>query len=157
MKKFLIAVVLVLLPTLAFAQSQRNPCYINSNGGCIPVSTANPMPITSGGTQTVTGTVAATQSGAWTVQNTPSSFTNITTNTSYLVKSSSGVFAGIIVNTAGTTSSVAVYDNVSCGTTKIGTFSTTTQASILVNVNVVSGICVIATGGTPADITILWR
>lgn len=48
MKRLLVAI-FCLLPTLAFAQSQRNPCYINSNGGCTPVSTANPMPVTSGG------------------------------------------------------------------------------------------------------------
>lgn len=51
MKKLLV-LIFVLLPTLAMAQSQRNPCFINSNGGCTPVSTANPMPVTSGGSGT---------------------------------------------------------------------------------------------------------
>lgn len=49
MKKLLI-LVLFLLPTLAQAEPQRNPCFINSNGGCTAVSTANPLPVTSGAT-----------------------------------------------------------------------------------------------------------
>lgn len=39
----------ILLPTVAVAQTSRNPCYINTNGGCTPVSTANPLPVTAGG------------------------------------------------------------------------------------------------------------
>jgi hypothetical protein len=48
MKKLLI-LALFLLPTLAQAEPQRNPCFINSNGGCTAVSTANPLPVTSSG------------------------------------------------------------------------------------------------------------
>lgn len=48
MKKLLI-LIFVLLPTLAMAQSQRNPCFINSKGGCTSVSTTDPMPVTSSG------------------------------------------------------------------------------------------------------------
>ena len=55
MKKILLILVLTLLPSLAFAQSQRNPCYYtptNSPGsgptgsGCVPVSLTNPLPVT---------------------------------------------------------------------------------------------------------------
>lgn len=55
MKKILIILALVLLlPTLAQAQSQRNPCYYTAanpgpGNGCIPVSSANPLPVTSSG------------------------------------------------------------------------------------------------------------
>lgn len=48
MKKFLIFI-LLLLPTLAVAEPQRNPCFINANGGCTPVGTSNPMPMVSSG------------------------------------------------------------------------------------------------------------
>lgn len=50
MKKLIIAFVLCLLPTLAFAQSQRNPCYYPNdypNSGCVPVGKSNPLPVTS--------------------------------------------------------------------------------------------------------------
>lgn len=41
----------LLLPNIANAQSQRNPCYYTSanpgpGNGCIPVSSANPLPVT---------------------------------------------------------------------------------------------------------------
>lgn len=39
----------------------------NGSGDVVATSPANPLPVTVGGTVTVTGTVAATQSGAWTV------------------------------------------------------------------------------------------
>lgn len=47
MRKLLI-LALLLVPTFAYAQSQRNPCFINEKGGCTPVGIANPMPVTSG-------------------------------------------------------------------------------------------------------------
>lgn len=55
MKKLLILLALCLTPTLAFAQSQRNPCYVNINGGCNPVGIsgapngAAPLPVTVSG------------------------------------------------------------------------------------------------------------
>lgn len=56
MKKLLIALCIFIFPSLAFAQSQRNPCaYTTANpgsgNGCIPVSAANPLPVGPGGTQ----------------------------------------------------------------------------------------------------------
>lgn len=51
----------LLVPTLAFAQSQRNPCYINSKGGCTPVGTsgapngAQPMPVTASVSASISG------------------------------------------------------------------------------------------------------
>lgn len=63
MKKFLgfIALAFLLLPTMALAQSQRNPCYYTAanpgpGNGCIPVSSANPLPIV--GSITPTGTTS---------------------------------------------------------------------------------------------------
>src|SRR5882757_9392665 len=60
MKKILIILALLLCPQSAFAQSQRNPCFYTAANpgpgvGCVPVSTANPMPVTSsGGTASTT-------------------------------------------------------------------------------------------------------
>ena len=42
-----LALLFMLLPTASFAQSQRNPCFIDTKGGCTPVGTADPMPTTS--------------------------------------------------------------------------------------------------------------
>jgi hypothetical protein len=75
MKKFILLVAvlgLLLLPQLAQAQSQRNPCFYTTENaaqgnGCIPVSAATPFPVTLGApvTQTplsvsATGTTNAT-------------------------------------------------------------------------------------------------
>jgi hypothetical protein len=47
MKKILLALVLLMLPTLALAQSsQRNPCYsTGTTGNCISVGTNRPLPV----------------------------------------------------------------------------------------------------------------
>ena len=139
MKKILILLALLLIPTLAEAQSQRNPCYYSganasSSSGCIPVSSVNPLPISQ-----------------------QSSYTRITTNTNTVIKTSKGVFSGIVVNTAGATSSATVYDNTTCTGTIIGTFSTLAQISLNVGAIATTGICVTTAGGTPADITVLWQ
>jgi hypothetical protein len=47
MKKILLALALLMLPTLALAQSsQRNPCYSVNGVGCNPVGTNTPLPVT---------------------------------------------------------------------------------------------------------------
>lgn len=64
MKRFLI-IIFCLFPTLAFAQSQRNPCYYpsaspSSSSGCIPVSSSNPLPVSASATISGGFTDAAT-------------------------------------------------------------------------------------------------
>jgi hypothetical protein len=167
MKYFLIIIAL-LFSSFAEAQTSRNPCYntgvgtgVNGSTNCVGVGTSTPLPVTGtftpSGTQTISGTVATTQSGTWNVNTNGYSFTNITTNANTVVKASAGTFAGIIINTAGLTSSVVVYNDTSCSSTKIGTFSSLAQTSLSVNAIASTGICVTTAGGTPADITILWR
>lgn len=121
-----------------------------------------------------TGTFAtqAAQTGTWTVQpgntanTTPwlvqlagQSFVNITTNADTNVKASAGTFVGIVVNTAGTGSTAAVYNDAdgTCSSGLIGTFSTAAQVSLTVNAAASTGICVTTAGAGAADITILFR
>lgn len=108
-----------------------------------------------------TGTFAtqATQAGTWSVNLAGQSFTNITTNTDTNVKASAGTFVGLIVNTAGTGSTAAIYNDAdgTCSSGLIGTFSTTAQASLTINASATVGICVTTAGAGAADITILYR
>jgi hypothetical protein len=133
MKKILLALALLMLPTLALAQSsQRNPCY-NTNAvtpNCVSVGTATPLPVYSGG----------------------ATFTNITTSTDTVIKTTAGTLQGFTVNTAGT--SIVFYNNITCTGTKIGTFTTTAQASIKIDAAFTVGLCATTVGG---DITVLWR
>lgn len=46
---------LLFLAFPAHAQSQRNPCFINSNGGCTSVGTANPLPVNASVSASITG------------------------------------------------------------------------------------------------------
>lgn len=52
MKKIILLLALLLIPTLAQAQSTRNPCYNSAsssnptNQNCIPVGTLTPLPVT---------------------------------------------------------------------------------------------------------------
>jgi len=111
MKKIILILALVLMPTLAMAQSQRNPCFINSNGGCTPVSTANPMPVTSGGSgtsdvninsvggNTVTTTVPVGIIGA---PNFATTQVSVTTSNTATVAARSGRRSVTITNITGT-------------------------------------------------------
>jgi hypothetical protein len=67
MKKILILLALLVCPQLAFAQSQRNPCYYltTSSTGCQSVTLTTPLPVTStaSGTTTVVGTTSNASSG----------------------------------------------------------------------------------------------
>jgi hypothetical protein len=136
MKKLILIFILSLLPSLAFAQTSRNPCYTSQSNtaegvtNCIGVGTSTPLPVYQGG----------------------ASFTNITTSTDTVVKASSGVLQGFTVNTAGT--SVVFYNNTACSGTKIGTFTTAAQTSIIINAAFSTGLCATTVGG---DITVLWR
>jgi hypothetical protein len=82
---------------------------------------------------------------------------NITTNATTTVKTGAGTFAGLSINTAGATSTATVYDNTAGSGTKLGTFSTTAQGYIPVNIPFATGLTVVTAGGTPADITVVYR
>lgn len=56
----LVLAIFLLTPTLAFAQSQRNPCFINVNGGCTPVGTNDPLPVDATVTATANTVAKAT-------------------------------------------------------------------------------------------------
>jgi hypothetical protein len=136
MKKLLLALALSLCVASAHAQQTIKACVPTGNGNsCQDVTQSYPLPVN--------------QAGA--------SHTNITTNTDTVVKASPGTFIGLIVNTAGTTSTATVYDNTACSGTKIGTFATTAAVALSFGVSASTGICVTTAGGAAADITILWR
>lgn len=132
------AILILIFSFLSFskaeAQTSRNPCYTTTGQtglpNCIGVGTASPLPIYVGG----------------------ATFTNITTSTDTVIKTSAGALQGFTVNTAGT--SVIFYNNTTCTGAKIGTFTTAAQTSILLNVAFTVGLCATTVGG---DITVLWR
>lgn len=68
MKNIFLILGLLLFSTVAQAQTSRNPCYINATGGCTPVSTANPLPVTGGGGG---GGLSVTDQAAWTEGTSP--------------------------------------------------------------------------------------
>jgi|SRR6185312_8284323 len=139
MKRLLLGFLIYLSLGASFAHSQGTQLCFTTNGtNCIAVSPTNPLPVAS-------GTV---------------NFKNITTNASTEVKASPGTVFGIVVNTAGATSNVKLYDDAdgTCSSNLVGTFSTLSQTAITnLNISMSIGICALTAGGTPADITILYR
>lgn len=91
------------------------------------------------------------------VMNSGASFTNITTNANTVISTKAANFIGLTVNTAGVTSSATVYNNTTCTGAKIGVYSTLAQINIPVGAYAGTGLCVTTAGGTPADITVLWK
>jgi hypothetical protein len=115
------------------------------------------VPTSQGGIQTVGDPALVSTSVPLPVYSSGSSFTNVTTNDDTVVKSSPGTFAGISVNTAGTTSTAVVYDNTACSGTVVGTFSTVTVGFIPIGAAMRTGICVTTAGGAAADITVYYH
>lgn len=82
---------------------------------------------------------------------------NYTTTNTFLTKTGAGVLHSITINTAGVTSSVVLYDGLSAAGTKIATVSTLAQNTVVFDAAFAVGLTVVNQGGTPADITVLYR
>ena len=102
--------------------------------------------------------------GSVLVDSTSNASSNIVTNTTTAVKATGGVLNRIIVNAAGTTSTVALYNIASAGCTGtpgsgfVGTLATTTAFSALeYNHTFTLGICAVTAGAAAADISVLYR
>ncbi len=88
------------------------------------------------------------------------SVSNITTSTSTTVKSGAGVFLGLSVNTGQSGDTVTVYDGLSAGGTKIGTYSSAAVGGPVLppgGIAFSTGLFVVTVGGTPADITVSFK
>lgn len=80
---------------------------------------------------------------------------NIATDTSVLIHTGPGYANSILVNTAGVTSNIKLYDGLTAGGTLLGTWSTLAQGSIPIgNIPFTVGLFAVTAGGTPADVTV---
>lgn len=83
------------------------------------------------------------------------SYSNITSNTTTLVKSGAGVLRSIIINTAGSSSNVAtLYDNTAGSGTKIATIDTTARGVLTYDIAFSTGLTIVTATGSAADITV---
>jgi len=87
------------------------------------------------------------------------SFSHIKTNTTTVVKSGSGIFHSLLINTPGlVAASAAIYDNTSASGTVIAVVDTTRTSPLLIyNVAFTTGLTIVTTGGTAADLTVTYR
>ncbi len=86
--------------------------------------------------------------------------TNITTNTSTVVKASAGTLNRVVVNVAGTTSNVRLFNDASapCDTTFVAQLDTTALTpNLALDHDFTTGICALTAGGAAADITVLYQ
>jgi hypothetical protein len=82
-------------------------------------------------------------------------YNNAAGTTGYQVVSGSGIFHGISVNTAGTTTTATFYDGTDNTGTKLATVDTTSKGSIFYDAGFITGLFVIISVTTPADVTIM--
>lgn len=97
------------------------------------------------------------------------SSSNITTNVTTAVKGTGGILNTIVLNAAGTTSTVALYNIASAGCTgtpasgyvitiPTGTLGTSISGNfVAINHTFTLGICVLTAGAAAADISVLYR
>ena len=80
---------------------------------------------------------------------------NLATNASTLVYTGPGYATGLNVNTAGTTSTIKLYDGLDATGTLLGTWSTTDQGFIpLGNIPFATGLFAVTAGGAAANVTV---
>lgn len=116
------------------------------------------------------------QSGTWTVQPgntanstpwlmTPAAGTtggysasHITTSTTTTVKSGAGTFRGLVINTKGATSTATIYDSTTGSGTVLAVVDTTVNvATLRYDVAFATGLTVVTAGGTPADLSVIYK
>lgn len=86
------------------------------------------------------------------------SFNHISTNTTTIVKSGSGILNSITINTAGAALNTAtVYDNTAGSGTIIAIIDTTSKVSLQYNIAFTTGLTIVTATGTAADITVSYK
>lgn len=87
------------------------------------------------------------------------SYASITSNATTTVKSGAGFLHRIVINTKGASSNTAtIYDNTAGSGTKIGTLDTTGgTASLTYNCAFSTGLTIVTSTGTSADLTVIYR
>lgn len=84
-------------------------------------------------------------------------FNNITTSTTTQVKNGAGIFFGLSINTPQAGAAVTVWDGIAGAGRKIGTFSGAAQGGPQITQNGIAfatGLSIVTTGATPADVTV---
>jgi len=86
------------------------------------------------------------------------SYANITTDTTTLVKPGAGVLVSVCVNTPSATETITIYDGLTAAGTKIGTITVyaSTNPCFPYNVNFLVGLTVV-TGVAGGDITVAYQ
>ena len=78
-------------------------------------------------------------------------------NAGVQIKTGLGVLQRLVINTAGLTSAVEFYDGTDSTGNVIGIFSTLAQGSIEIGAQFATGLFMAATGGTAANLTVIYR
>jgi hypothetical protein len=73
-----------------------------------------------------------------------------------LVKSGAGTFGRITINTAGAGSSASIYDGLTAAGALLATVSTAAQVSLDYGIALQTGLCVVTSGGTAANVTVAY-
>ncbi|TCO87265.1 hypothetical protein EV701_123102 [Chthoniobacter flavus] len=82
-------------------------------------------------------------------------YSNVSTATTTVCKSGSGVLERIIINTGASTSTVTVYDNTAGSGTKIATAATTAQGVLVYGCHFSTGLTIVTS--STADVTVVYR
>lgn len=88
------------------------------------------------------------------VGNTPRYIAAATTT---LVKTGSGTLSQLNVNTGGAGSIATIYDGLTAAGTVMAIVDTATRGVLPLNVNFVTGLCVVTSGGSPANLTFTYQ
>lgn len=88
-----------------------------------------------------------------------SNYTNITSKTTTTCKTGPGVLKAIIINKAGSSDTLTVYDNTAGSGTTIGSITVTASVNFVFTYEAAfsTGLTVVSGGTTAGDYTVIWR
>jgi hypothetical protein len=85
-------------------------------------------------------------------------FSNVSTATTTTVKTGAGVLDRLVINKAGTGTTIVIYDNTAASGTKIATLTSTAQTTLHYNIRFTTGLTIVTDAGSgAADVTVSYR
>lgn len=137
------------------AGAHTAPGFVNlcptAVGTFVPCGTAGALPISGGPTAPGTNDIGGVFVSGY-------RYTNITTQTTTVIKTGAGVLHTVCVNTQAATGTITIYDNTAGSGTKIGLATSVAgiPGCLTYDVAFVTGLTIVTATASP-DVTVSWR
>ena len=119
-----------------------------------PSGVTKPGNLDSGGNLKIAGTLAAPAGGLPTKPQGATAYNDAVGTAGHQIKTGAGTLASVTVNTPGTSSTAVLYDGTNTSGTKLATIDTSASKTLTYNLAFTTGLFIVSSTVTPADITV---